>query len=130
LPAALAAPPGRGPATRAWWRPLGPPLAVVSDAALLALAWWLAHFARYALEVGGAVPLALRQPFAVFRPSALLFGGVALLLLSSRGGYRPARAAGMLDETALVAGAVTTAMAGVILSAFLLRFAPSRLVVL
>lgn len=98
------------------------------DAALIFTAFWLAYGLRYDWELGGLVQPADFEPFATFRSRALLLIAFTLLTFLVRGLYRLPRSAGMLDEATMVVGGVTTAMAGVILTAFLSRFVPSRLV--
>lgn len=98
------------------------------DAALLYLAFWLAYVARYGWELGGLVRLDDFEPFRTFQTRALLFVAFSLLTFLVRGVYRLPRSTGFLDEATMVIGGLTTAMAGVILTAFLSRFVPSRLV--
>jgi exopolysaccharide biosynthesis polyprenyl glycosylphosphotransferase len=98
------------------------------DAGLIFLAFWLAYGLRYDWELGGLVQPADYEPFETFRSRALLLIAFTLLTFSVRGLYRLPRSTGMLDEATMVVGGVTTAMAGVILTAFLSRFVPSRLV--
>jgi exopolysaccharide biosynthesis polyprenyl glycosylphosphotransferase len=100
---------------------------VALDAMLLYVAFWVAYEARYQWELGGTVRFADYEPFSTFQSRALLFVSLALLILAVRGVFRLPRSAGLLDETTMVVGGVTTAMAGVILTAFLSRFVPSRL---
>jgi exopolysaccharide biosynthesis polyprenyl glycosylphosphotransferase len=101
---------------------------VVSDAALVWLSFLIAHVARYNFELGGVVRPWDEQPFSTFSGKAQLFAALTIAIFFIRGLYRLPRSAGLLDEAVMVAGGVTTAMAGVILTAFLLRFVPSRLV--
>lgn len=101
---------------------------VASDAALVWFAFLLAHILRYRFELGGAVRPWDNQPFSTFSGKAQLFAVLTICVFFIRGLYRLSRSTGFLDEAVMVAGGVTTAMAGVILTAFLLRFVPSRLV--
>lgn len=101
---------------------------VVSDAGLALAAFWFAYLLRYRFDVGRPLHPADWEPFATFAGKAVLFVALTLLVFWLRGGYRLPRWGGFLDEASMVVGGVTTAMAGVILWAFLLRFAPSRLV--
>ena len=101
---------------------------VASDAALVWLSFLIAHVARYNFELGGVVQPWDEQPFSTFSGKAQLFAVLTIAIFFIRGLYRLSRSTGLLDEAVMVAGGVTTAMAGVILTAFLLRFVPSRLV--
>ena len=101
---------------------------VALDAALAWLAFWVAYTLRYRAEIPGRILRADWEPFATFHGKAGLFVVLLLGSLVVRGAYRLPRWSGLLDEALLVAGAVTTAMGGVILWAFFLRFSPSRLV--
>ncbi len=98
------------------------------DGGLICLSFWLAYLMRYRFELGGAVNPGDERPFATFEARALVFAGLGLLILWVRGIYRMPRTSGLLDEAIVVFGGLTTAMAGVVLTAFLTRFLPSRLV--
>lgn len=100
---------------------------VAADAGLACLSFWLAYQARYRFQWGGKVLPADFEPFATFRSKAALFVALTLVLFYLRGLYRLPRSIGILDEAQILIGGVTTAMAGVILTAFLARFVPSRL---
>ena len=101
---------------------------VIADAALVWCSFLIAHVLRYNFEIGGVVRPWDEQPFSTFSGKAQLFVGLTIVIFFIRGLYRLPRSTGLLDEAVMVAGGVTTAMAGVILTAFLLRFVPSRLV--
>lgn len=101
---------------------------VVADAGLVWLGFWIAYQLRYRFEWGGAVRPADFEPFATFQQRAALFVALTIVALFLRGLYRLNRNIGFLDEAQVLVGGVTTAMAGVILTAFLTRFVPSRLV--
>jgi exopolysaccharide biosynthesis polyprenyl glycosylphosphotransferase len=119
---------GRTGAAHASWPLIRVTAEVFTDSLLAWLAFWLAWLLRYQAEVGGRILPADEEPFATFHGKASLFAGALLLVLLIRGVYRLPRSAGLLDEATLLTGGITTAMAGVILWAFFLRFAPSRLV--
>lgn len=113
------------------WTQLGHRLGnVLSDAGLVWLAFWVAYLLRYELEIGGPIRRSDWQPFAIFHGRAALFVGLTVGVLLIRGVYRLPRWTGFLDEALMVIGGLTTAMAGVILPAYFLRFSPSRLVFL
>jgi exopolysaccharide biosynthesis polyprenyl glycosylphosphotransferase len=101
---------------------------VLADAVLVWLAFWTAYQLRYSLEIGGAVRPADYEPFSTFHTKAAFFVGLTLVIFVVRGLYRLPRTIGFLDEVQILVGGTTTAMAGVILTAFLGRFVPSRLV--
>ncbi len=103
---------------------------VLTDAALVWIAFWLAWLVRYRLEWGGAVLPWDWRPFDTFHTKAALFVGLTIAISMIRGLYRLPRSTGFLDEATMLIGGVTTAMAGVILTAVLSRFVPSRLVFL
>jgi FlaA1/EpsC-like NDP-sugar epimerase len=89
-----------------------------------AIAWQL----RYQYEVGGEVQFYDWRPFSQLQDRALLFAGLVVAILLIRGVYWLPRSTGLLDESVMIIGGVTTAMGGVLLTAFLTRFVPSRLV--
>lgn len=101
---------------------------VASDALLVWLSFLIAHILRYQFELGGVVHPWDERPFSTFSGKAELFALLTVGVFFIRGLYRLPRSTGLLDEAVMVAGGVTTAMAGVILTAFLARFVPSRLV--
>ena len=100
----------------------------VADGAILYAAFWLAYQVRYEWQWGGPVRVSDFEPFSTFQSRAFFFAVIALLTFLIRGVYRLPRSTGLLDETTMVIGGVTTAMAAIILTAFLSRFVPSRLV--
>jgi len=101
---------------------------VVVDAVLAFLAFYIAHQLRYQHEIGGHVRPIDWRAFSDFEDRAFLFAGLAFVILLLRGVYWLPRSTGLLDESVMIVGGLTTAMAGVILTAFLTRFVPSRLV--
>jgi len=119
---------GRTGTAQASWPLIRVTAEVLVDSLMAWLAFWLAWVLRYQADIGGRIVPADEEPFATFHGKAALFIVILLLVLLIRGAYRLPRSAGLLDEATLLAGGITTAMAGVILWAFFLRFAPSRLV--
>lgn len=103
---------------------------VTTDAGLVWAATALAYVVRYRLEVGGPVSARAFEPFATFYPTAGLFVALVLGVFAVRGLYGLPRWVGYLDEAPKVIGGLTTAMAGVILGAYFLKFFPSRLLFL
>lgn len=112
----------------AWFTVLVRILQILSDAVIVVVSFRIAHELRYRFELGGPVRIPDYEPFATFQSKALLFAALTLGVFMVRGLYRLPRSTGLLDEATMVFGGVTTAMAGVILTAFLSRFVPSRLV--
>jgi len=101
---------------------------LATDAGLAWVAFWLAYLLRYQLEWPRPMLPQNQEPFATFQGHAALFAGLTAAVFLIRGLYRLSRRTGLLDEATKVTGGLTTAMAAVTLWAFLLRFAPSRLV--
>jgi exopolysaccharide biosynthesis polyprenyl glycosylphosphotransferase len=101
---------------------------MASDAAIVVLAFWIGYWLRYSLHLGGEVLAADEQPFSFFHGKLLLLTALVLLLLQVRGLYRLPRWTTLLDEALSISGAVSHAMAIVILYSFLQRFYPSRLI--
>lgn len=101
---------------------------ILMDAGFAFLAFRIAYQLRYEYEVGGKVAFYDWLPFSQFEARALFFAGLAVLILAIRGVYWLPRSTGLLDESVMIVGGLTTAIAGVILTAFLARFVPSRLV--
>ena len=100
---------------------------IAADAVFALASVWVAWLLRYKLQLGGAVLPADYESFETFESRMLLFSALAVGLLLVRGVYWLPRSTGLLDEAVAVAGSLTTAMSIVILTAFLTRFLPSRL---
>lgn len=105
-------------------------VALVCDLVSAATAFYLAYQLRYGLELGGRILPADWEPFQTFLRPLLVSVGLVLLIFPLRGMYRFRRGSSLLDDMLRVSGGFTTVMAGVVLLAFFLRFAPSRLVFL
>jgi exopolysaccharide biosynthesis polyprenyl glycosylphosphotransferase len=101
---------------------------IVLDGLFAFLAFRIAWQLRYQYEVGGEVQFYDWRPFSQFQDRALLFAGLVVVILLIRGVYWLPRSSGLLDESVMIIGGLTTAMGGVLLTAFLTRFVPSRLV--
>lgn len=101
---------------------------IVLDAGFAFLSFWIAWQLRYEFEFGGEVSIFSYRSFAEFRDRALIFAALTVGVLIVRGVYWLPRSTGLLDESVMIIGGLTTAIAGVILTAFLTRFVPSRLV--
>ena len=97
------------------------------DAAALWFAFWLAYRLRYSYEIGGQILAFNRRDFSDFHGRIALFAVFCLTIMLVRGVYRLSTWTPLLDETGLVAGSVTIAMGGLVLTAYLSQFSPSRL---
>ncbi len=98
------------------------------DAILIYIGFGLAWVMRYQWEFGGNVLSWDYEPFSTFQKPALALIAISLIALTLRGSYRQPRGTGLLDHGLIVGGAMTTAIGGLVLFAFLLQFSPSRLV--
>ncbi len=105
-------------------------VALMCDLSSAAIAFYLAYQVRYGIELGGEILPADREPFQTFLRPLFVSVVLVLLIFSLRGMYRFRRGSSLLDDMLRVSGGFTTVMAGVVLLAFFLRFAPSRLVFL
>ncbi|HET9660882.1 MAG TPA: sugar transferase [Thermomicrobiales bacterium] len=113
--------PARAPAI------LGPLSALTVDLLAIWLSFWLAYQLRYVYEVGGQVYEFNQRSFADFHNPIALFTLLCLGIFLVRGVYRLSSWTALLDEMGLVAGSVTMAMGGLLLTAYLSQFSPSRL---
>ncbi len=102
-------------------------LAIVADVIALWLAFWLAYQLRYGYEVGGHISVFNQRAFSDFHGRIALFTVFCLAVFLIRGVYRLSSWTSLLDEMGLVAGSVTMAMGGFLLTAYLSQFSPSRL---
>lgn len=100
---------------------------VIGDVTSAVGAFWIAYLMRYHLEIGGEIAAADWQPFSTFLRPVGVSTALVVVIFAMRGMYRLRRNAGALDIVPKVVGGFTTVMAGVVLLAFFLRFAPSRL---
>lgn len=101
-----------------------------ADAAIVYVAFRLAYWLRYSMEVGGDVSAASQQPLSFFRNVILLLMALVVIVLHIRGVYRMPRWTTLLDEASAIATGVTISIAIVLMYAFLQRFYPSRLIFL
>ncbi len=106
---------------------LGPFLSIVADIAVIWLAFWLAFLVRYRQEIGGEVFSFNQRDFSDFFGRITLFTLLFVAIALVRGMYRLSTWTSLLDEMGLVAGTLTIAMGGLILTAYLSQFNPSRL---
>jgi exopolysaccharide biosynthesis polyprenyl glycosylphosphotransferase len=100
----------------------------LADALLIYVGFGLAWVLRYQWEIGGPVLPWDYEPFNTFQEPALALIVITMAALLVRGSYHQPRGTGLLDHGMIVGGAVTTAVGGLVLFAFLLQFSPSRLV--
>ena len=103
---------------------------VATDLLLLWLVFWVAYKLRYGFEFGGDIDPRNWEPFGTFARTAFSFIALTFAVFLVRKLYLLPRSTSLLDEASLVAGGVTTGMAGVVLVSYFLRFNPSRLVIL
>lgn len=106
---------------------MAPIMSVIADAVLLLIAFLLGYVLRYELGLGGTVAAPDVEPFSTFLLPATLFATLTIVMLAIRGVYNRPRWVGFLDQVAPVVGGITTSTAVLILSAYFLRFNPSRL---
>jgi lipopolysaccharide/colanic/teichoic acid biosynthesis glycosyltransferase len=101
---------------------------VAVDVILLWFAFWSAYELRYGFEIGGNIFPWDLQSFSAFYGRAAMFVLFCLASFAVRGVYRLPKWTSQLDEATMITGAVTVAMGAVILTNYLSRFSPSRLV--
>ena len=89
--------------------------------------FWLAYQLRYVFEIGGQVYEFNQRNFADFHGRIALFAVFCIVVFLVRGVYRLSSWTTLLDEMGLVVGSVTMAMGGLLLTAYLSQFSPSRL---
>ncbi|HLI50520.1 MAG TPA: undecaprenyl-phosphate glucose phosphotransferase [Thermomicrobiaceae bacterium] len=104
------------------------PLAAGSDMLFVAIAFLLAYWLRYSLELGGEIARYSDRSLGFFTDKIIALAVVTVIIFQIRGLYSLPRWAGFLDEASRVASGCTIAMALIILYNFLQRFYPSRLV--
>lgn len=104
--------------------------ALVLDVLSVLLAFWLAYVIRYDFEIGGSIPFWAEEPFSTFIEATTAAMVLTPIAFALRGIYGLDRYGGALDSAAAVIGGFTTSMAGVVMLAFFIRFAPSRLLFL
>lgn len=114
----------------AWCMHVAPVASALIDAVLMVLAFLIAYWLRYGLALGGIVAEPDQEPFRTFFVPGLLFASLTVLIFMIRGVYNRPRWVGLLDRAASVVGGITTATAALVLSAYFLRFNPSRLTLL
>ncbi|HVB65485.1 MAG TPA: undecaprenyl-phosphate glucose phosphotransferase [Nitrolancea sp.] len=108
-----------------WITPL---FAAMTDALFVWLAFVVAYWLRYRLELGGTIQPGFSQPFSFFISKALILVVISVAIFRLRGLYNLPRWTSFLDESSVILSGATTAMAVVILFSFLQRFYPSRLI--
>lgn len=110
---------GRRDDVARWHRPVRVVAQIALEAGLASAAFGLAYWARYVLQLGGAVDFSNQQPFTIYSSYASLLIGAILLLFGVRGLYRLPRGTSYLSEITLMAEAVTVANAVVLVVVFL-----------
>jgi lipopolysaccharide/colanic/teichoic acid biosynthesis glycosyltransferase len=106
---------------------VGQLLSLTVDLVAIWISFWLAYQLRYVFEVGGQVYEFNQRNFSDFYGSVALFTLICVAVFLIRGVYRLSSWTTLLDEMGLVIGSVTMAMGGLLLTAYLSQFSPSRL---
>lgn len=106
---------------------VGQLLALTIDLLIIWFSFWLAYQLRYVYEIGGQVFAFNQRSFADFHGRIALFAVFCVAVFVARGVYRLSSWTTLLDEMGLVVGSVTMAMGGLLLTAYLSQFSPSRL---
>ncbi len=110
-----------------WLPAVLPALSVLADAVLMLAAFVVAHWLRYTVGLGGTLAPLDQRPFRVFLVPAILFTTLTILTLVMRGVYNRPRWVGLLDRAGSIVSGFTTSTAALVLSAYFIRFNPSRL---
>ena len=121
--------------------PLGVPLRVAIDAALIVLGFWLAYQLRYEIGfpddvsrdtvVNGVFVPGDYRPFVLFAPVLALLTTLLMLIFAARGVYRQPRWTGFLDEALLVGSGALLGFSALIVAVFYIqRLAFSRAIYL
>ncbi len=106
---------------------IGQLLSLTVDLLAIWGSFWLAYQLRYVFEIGGQVYDFNQRSFSDFYSRIALFAIFCVAVLLVRGVYRLSSWTTLLDEMGLVIGSVTMAMGGLLLTAYLSQFSPSRL---
>lgn len=101
---------------------------IVLDVASVLLAFWIAYYLRYQLQLGRPVVEASFEPFSTFLTPALAAVALMLVIFPTRGVYQIRHRLSLLDYIPRITGGYAMVMATIVLIAFFAQFTPSRLV--
>jgi exopolysaccharide biosynthesis polyprenyl glycosylphosphotransferase len=108
---------------------LRPSVVAAIDVALINLAFYLAWYARYRLELGAEVAVENYVDWTTYSTIQLALTAVLLIVFRLQRLYRLRRGAGWIDEMGLVVNGTTIGIAVMIVAVFYLRpFGLSRLI--
>ncbi len=110
-------------------RPLTPSAVAVVDAVLINLAFFLAWYARYRLELGAEVAAENYVEWSTYSSIELALTAVLLVVFRLQGLYRPRRGVSFVDEMGVVVNGTLIGIAVMIVAVFYVRpFGLSRLI--
>ena len=106
------------------------PLQALTDALLINLAFLIAYWMRYDLQVPKVVAPENWVPYAVFQPVAWVLTLLLLIVFALGGVYHQKRGRSLLDEVYAVLNGTATAIVIVMAATYLIRFYHSRFIFL
>ncbi|UCC62731.1 MAG: sugar transferase [Anaerolineae bacterium] len=106
------------------------PLQALADALLINLAFLIAYWMRYDLQVPKVVAPENWVPYAVFQPVAWVLTLLLLIVFALGGVYHQRRGRSLLDEVYAVLNGTATAIVIVMAATYLIRFYHSRIIFL
>jgi exopolysaccharide biosynthesis polyprenyl glycosylphosphotransferase len=110
-------------------RPLTPSAVAVVDAVLINVAFFLAWYARYRLELGAEVAAENYVEWSTYSSIELALTAVLLVVFRLQGLYRPRRGVSFVDEMGVVVNGTLIGIAVMIVAVFYVRpFGLSRLI--
>src|ERR1035437_5726449 len=108
----VAAPLDLRPGERRGVRRFGPLILAVTDAALIYVAFVLAYWVRYDLQLGPQIHS--RIAFSAYEPLVLLLLAVIMPALFLKGAYRMRLSTEVVDEAVIIFSTVTIAIATIV----------------
>jgi len=106
------------------------PLQALADALLINLAFLIAYWMRYDLQVPKVVAPENWVPYAVFQPVAWVLTLLLLIVFALGGVYHQRRGRSLLDEVYAVLNGTATTIVIVMAATYLIRFYHSRFIFL
>jgi len=106
------------------------PLQALADALLINLAFLIAYWMRYDLQVPKVVAPENWVPYAVFQPVAWVLTLLSLIVFALGGVYHQKRGRPLMDEVYAVLNGTATAIVIVMAATYLIRFYHSRFIFL